>query len=184
MMEPANFGPFLRDLREKKNLGLRELSRIADIAPASLSAIEKGESSPTLATLHKLLKALGTDFSSFFEEASLADTPVFPADHTRQVNDAHRVYQILFPKRSDLRFEMLVETIAATEGESEWETHDCDMGGLLLEGGPLKLQIQDRGEWIVNAGDSFYVKAQQKHRAINAGSMPARMVTVCAPPRY
>lgn len=65
-MEPKDLGRGIRNLRIESGIGLRQLSRMADISPASLTAIEKGQSSPVLATLHKVLKALGTDFAEFF----------------------------------------------------------------------------------------------------------------------
>jgi len=181
----GNWGLHIRQLREKRGISLRELSRLSELSAAALSAIENDQSSPTLATLHKLLKALGTDFSSFFYTAQLQDeSPVFPAASMRTINDAHRLCRFLFPARTDIRFEALVETISADEGESEWKTHDCDMGGFLLEGGPLTLDIRGKGSWTVGAGDAFYVRALQPHRAVNAGTGPARLITIFDPPRY
>ena len=69
-MEPKELGRTIRRLRTAAGIGLRQLGRLADISPASLTAIEKGNSSPTLATLHKVLKALGTDFAEFFSNSS------------------------------------------------------------------------------------------------------------------
>jgi len=65
-MEMSDVGRRLRQWRLQQKMGLRELSRNADISPAGLNSIEKGQTSPTLATLNKILKALGTDFPAFF----------------------------------------------------------------------------------------------------------------------
>lgn len=183
-MDPKNLGKYLAQLRQKRRIGLRELSRTAGLAPASLSAIEKGQSSPTLATLHKVLKALGTDFAEFFTSTPLDKSPLFPSGEMRTIEDAHRRYVLLFPKREDLRFEMIHETIAPSETESEWEVHDFDMGGVILEGGPVRLEIEGQGEWRLNAGDAFYIKAELKHRATNLGDRPLKLISVADPPRY
>ena len=115
-------GRQILNLRVRQGLSLRELSRLADISPASLSAIEKEQSSPTLATLQKIVKALGTNFSEFFADSSVAvDTPVFPAAGMKRIEDANRTYSLLFPKASYLRFEMIDETISTTDREGEWE---------------------------------------------------------------
>jgi transcriptional regulator with XRE-family HTH domain len=185
-MASENWSKEIKALREKRGISLRELSRLAEISPASLSAIEKGRSSPTLATLHKILQALDTNFTAFFNNQNAQDySPVFKTSQMRQLEDSFRKYQFLLPEKSIFRFEMVYETISSLEGESEWESHDCDMGGVLLKGGPLRLEIQGFGEWIIQPGDSFYVLAKKKHRAVNTSkSEDAQLITVFDPPRY
>jgi transcriptional regulator with XRE-family HTH domain len=184
-MEPKELGRTIRRLRTEAGIGLRQLCRLADISPASLTAIEKGSSSPTLATLHKVLKALGTDFAEFFaSSAEGAESPVFSSKEMRSVADKHREYVFLLPKRPEMRFEIIGETISASESRSEWEVHDCDVGGVILSGGPARLEIEGQGEWRLGRGDSFYIKAGFKHRLINLGKRAIKQITVMDPPRY
>lgn len=185
VMVPKELGRAIRRLRTEAGIGLRQLGRLARISPASLTAIEKGDSSPTLATLHKVLKALGTDFAEFFaHSAENARTPVFSSKEMRSVADEHREYIFLLPKRKDIRFELIHETIAPSESKSEWEVHDCDVGGVILSGGPARLEIEGEGQWRLRQGDSFYVKAGSKHRLINLGKRAIKQITVMDPPRY
>jgi quercetin dioxygenase-like cupin family protein len=166
-------------------VGLRELSRLAEVSAASLTAIEKDKSSPTLATLHKILKALGTNFADFFANSGESpDKPVFAGKQMKHITDGHREYALLLPKRGDMRFEMVHETILQKESKVEWEVHDCDVGGIILTGGPARLEIEGQGEWTVRKGDSFYIKSGLKHRLVNHGNRPLMQVTVMAPPRY
>ena len=183
-MDPKKLGQSIRRLRTEANIGLRALSRMANISPASLTAIEKGDTSPTLATLHKVLKALGTDFASFFASAREPENPVFAAGDMHSVSGAHREYLFLLPKRQNMRFEMVHETIAPTESETEWEVHDCDLGGVLLSGGPARLEIEAAGQWMLRKGDAFYIKAGAKHRLVNLGKRVLKQITVMDPPRY
>ena len=144
-MGPDDLGAQVRLLRARAGMSLRELSRKAGMSAAALSAVEHGRSSPTLATLHKVLSALGTGFQDFFAGAQApSEEPVFRRAGRREARDAHRRYEFLFPQRADVRFELVSETIAATEGRVQWETHDCDMGGLVLSGGPARLEIEGR----------------------------------------
>ena len=178
-------GRMIRRLRTAAGIGLRQLCRLADISPASLTAIEKGNSSPTLATLHKVLKALGTDFAEFFaNSAEDTESPVFSCKEMRSVADKHREYIFLLPKRQDLRFEIIHETIAPSESKGEWEVHDCDVGGVILSGGPAQLEIEGEGQWSLRQGDSFYIKAGFKHRLLNLGKRAIKQITVMDPPRY
>ncbi|NIA07062.1 MAG: helix-turn-helix domain-containing protein [Actinobacteria bacterium] len=179
------FGKDIQRLRKQAGMSLRELSRKASMSPASISAIEKDDSSPTLATLQKILKALGTNFVEFFTNSDqVGESPVFPGAKMRSIEDAHRSYTLLFPRRNDLRFELIRETISPKETESEWERHDFDIGGVVLGGELAHLEIEGTGQWQLIPGDAFYVKAGQKHRAVNLGHRPLELITVVHPPRY
>lgn len=175
----------LAGMRKERGISLRALSSEAGVSPAALSAIERGENSPTLATLTRILRALGSDLGEFFSSRDAPETPspVFRAEDMATVRDATRAYTLLLPKRDDLRVEMVLEAIEQVE-EPEWERHDCDLAGVVLEGGPLILEIEERGAWRLRAGDAFYVRAGWRHRGRNAGARALRMLTVFAPPRY
>lgn len=185
-MEPEQIITYLVQFRKRQGVSLRELARRADVAPASLSAIEKGRSSPTLATLHKLLNAMGTDFASFVSGFAPQGpgSPVYSRTDMQTLSDKHRTYTFLFPKRKDLKLQMVHEQIRVSEKVSEWETHRFDLGCLLVEGGPLRLEVDGEGAWTVNAGDAFYVKQGKRHRATNVGTSDARLVSTMVPPLY
>lgn len=149
VVDTKKIGERIRRLREDRGIGLRELSRGAGLSPASLSAVEKDRSSPTLATLQKILQALDTNFSDFFAAPDEPEAaPVFRIGDMSTIRDLHRTYRLLFPKRDDLRFEMLFETLAASEASAEWETHAFDVGGVIVDGGPARLEIEGRGDAI------------------------------------
>jgi transcriptional regulator with XRE-family HTH domain len=180
-----DFGARLQKLRTQSGVSLREVSRKSHLSASSLSAIEKGQSSPTLATLQRILQALGTTFTDFFGTPSAPDLhPVFRSDTMATIRDPHRIYTLLFPRRKDVRFEALHETLSPRESVPEWETHAFDVGGVLLKGGPVRLEIEGRGEWRLRRGDAFYIKAGEKHRACNEGAGDAVQVTIMCPPRY
>ena len=186
-MQPEDLGPRLMKLRTDRGIGLRELSRMAEISPATLSAIENGQNSPTLATLHKLLKAISSDFATFFSTGeNQADSPVFASSRMRTIEDEHRKYTFMFPQHGDMKFELVREVLSPSESEkeSEWETHDHDIGCILLSGGPLRLQIESKGEWTVYEKDAFLIKEGLRHRAYVIGEKEAHLVTVIVPPRY
>ncbi len=184
-MSASKLGSAIRNRRREVGLSLRELGRAAGVAPASLSAIERDSSSPTLATLHKILRALGTDFAEFFTSNASADSsPVFLGEEMKAIEDAHRKYQLLLPKRADIGFEMLHERIAPSETETAWEAHDCDFAGVLLRGGPARLELDSGEHWPVRKGDAFYIKAGQKHRLCVTSKRTVELITVWYPPRY
>jgi transcriptional regulator with XRE-family HTH domain len=182
-MDSKDIGKKIALLRAQSGMRLRELSRKAKVSAGALSSIERGQNSPTLATLHKILRGMGQSFSSFFGDSGTAG-PVFPRREMRAATDQHREYVFTFPERGGMKFEIVRETILPTEEKSEWETHDCDLGGLVLSGGPAHLEIEGHGQWPLKRGDAFYVKAGLTHRATNRGRGPLKLITVMAPPRY
>jgi len=185
-METKGIGKKIKALRMRAGIGLRGLSRLAEISPASLTTIEKGETSPTLATLQKILRALGISFADFFSEvAPSSQIPVYPLKNMKSIEDEQRQYTFMLPKQVDIRFGMVYETIAPSgDEEVEWESHNFDLGGVVISGGPATLEIEDQGSWTVRKGDAYYVKAFLKHRLINSGKKPLKQITVMDPPVY
>ena len=61
-------GERLLSLRKERKISQRELARIADISPNSVSLIERGKISPTVATLQNIAMAFGVKIGYFFEE--------------------------------------------------------------------------------------------------------------------
>jgi transcriptional regulator with XRE-family HTH domain len=184
-MDTKTLATELARLRKLQGVSLRQVARKAGLSSASLFAIEKGRSSPTMATMHKLLRALGTNFTDFFAASAAESTePVFRAADVHTVDDKRRVSVFHFPKRKDLKFEILEGWVRSTESSVAWETHDFDLGGLIISGGPSRLEIKGVGQWVLKKGDAFYIKAGQKHRGVNLGKRPLHRVTVACPPRY
>jgi len=185
-METKGIGKKIKMLRTRAGVGLRGLSRLAEISPASLTTIEKGETSPTLATLQKILNALGISFADFFSGGSTSDqSPVYMFKNMESIKDENRQYTLMLPKRMDVRFGMIYETIGHSEDEAvEWESHNYDLGGVVISGGPAKLEIKDQGSWTIRKGDAYYVKAFSKHRLINSGKKSLTQITVMDPPVY
>ena len=184
-MELDDLGKEIQVLRAQKNIGLRELARLTDMSPASIVAIEKGTTSPNMASLNKILKALGSTFSDFFSApVKESEIPVFLSKDMTNIRDEYRECIFLFPRRNDMRFTMCNETILSGEGDYDWEIHDCDIGGTITAGNSIELEIENIGKWSLKKGDSFYIKAKQKHRLLNKGKSKLKMITTMDPPKY
>ena len=61
-------GKRLKTLRAERALTLRDLAQASDLSLNTISLIERGQISPTVATLHKLATALGVTIADFVEE--------------------------------------------------------------------------------------------------------------------
>jgi len=60
----------LKDTRKSKGLSLEAMAKLSGVSRSMLSQIERGESSPTVATLWSLTRALQVDFAGLLDEDS------------------------------------------------------------------------------------------------------------------
>ncbi len=58
----------IRTLRESKGLSLRALADMCSVSPSTLSQIEQGDTSPSVATLEKLAHGLRIPMAAFFTD--------------------------------------------------------------------------------------------------------------------
>jgi transcriptional regulator with XRE-family HTH domain/quercetin dioxygenase-like cupin family protein len=66
--EPPDVGTQVRARRQQQGLSLRALAEICDLSPNTISLIERGASSPSVSTLHRLATALKVPITAFFED--------------------------------------------------------------------------------------------------------------------
>ncbi len=172
-------------MRTRAGLSLRKLGERCGIAASYLSNLERGGSSPTLATLTKILHALESDLETFFSQAGEGKLtgPVFRRSEMQVASDAKRRYTFVLPRRDDIKSQMLDEYIMPGESDPEVESLGCDVAGLLLSG-TLELEIEGEAPQILCPGDGFHISAGTRHRGRCLGPEPAHIVTVYVPPKY
>ena len=176
----------LKEIRTKARMSLRRVADKAGIAPSYLSNLERGGSSPTLATLHKILHALGTDLESFFSEPTGLRNDhgcVFKRHEMRTAADSARRYTFLLPRRKDIKAEILDEYIMPNETNPDSETLECDITGT-VHSGTLELQIEDEENHVLCAGDAFYIPAGKSHCGRCLSAEPVHLTTIFVPPKY
>jgi len=183
--QPFDLPGSLRELRKRAGLTLQELSERAEVGASFLSKLERGLSSPTLATLRRILKGLGADLESFFANTPTtgAGTFVFRREGMRAGVDAARRYTFMLPRREGMKLDLVDEFWTPTESAPEYEVLDCDVAGTVLLG-TLELDIKGEAVEVLRAGDAFYIPAGRKHRGRCLHNQPARLVTAFVPPRY
>ncbi|GFD88476.1 transcriptional regulator [Tenacibaculum sp. KUL152] len=96
----------LRDLRKVRGLSLDKAATLTGVSKAMLGQIERGESSPTIATLWKISAGLATSFSSFLASENSEATPTNGTDADRFVNDPNMQVKTLFGYNATTGFEM------------------------------------------------------------------------------
>lgn len=74
----------LKEERALKGLSLDALAKLSGVSRSMLSQIERGESSPTVASLWNLTRALNVDFSTLLDQETEPQHPIREIVHSDQ----------------------------------------------------------------------------------------------------
>ena len=64
------FGQKVKELRERKGFSIEQLANISNVDRNYISDIEKGKRNVSIEIMEKIILALDTDFTSFFNDNS------------------------------------------------------------------------------------------------------------------
>ena len=151
-----------------------------------VSKIENGKVAPSLALLHRLVAAIGTNISALLEDTPnnritrVGQRPIF-----RQPNaaDGEAIeMELLTPTPSPVLFQSSVHIIpqnAKSDGPIEHEGEDF---GYVLEG-KLELFVGDE-TFQLGVGDTFYFPSTSPHSYRNPGETVAKVLWFNTPPTF
>jgi transcriptional regulator with XRE-family HTH domain len=165
----------LKLLRDERKLSLERLSELTGVSKSMLGQIERGDSSPTIATVWKISSGLKVSFTALLD-APRADTHiVYKAQIQPLVEDngRYRLYP-QFPIDAGRRFEIYlieIEKGGCLSAEAHPQgTHEF----LTVFQGELNLQV-DEQEYHVAEGDAIQFRADRPHAYHNPGETLTRI---------
>lgn len=181
------FGARLRAERERRGIGVRELSRRLDLSASMISQIEHERVMPSVNTLYAITSALGLSLDELFGVAAAAGRS---GDAVGGVCLQRRDDQQSLPLGSGVRWDLLtaeagadVEFLRVTyEAGSESTAPDAPMRhsgheyGTVIEGA-LGVTVGAETHEL-EAGDSISFDSTTPHRLFNAGTVPAVAIWV------
>lgn len=184
-------GARLKAIRMQNGLSQRQLAEAADVPHGQISMIETNKSSPSVASLRKILGGLSLGMSEFFEpEAIEEDKPFYTPAELRDLTS--RLYSeangfegtITLKQVGDARLhglQILHETYepGADTGADMLE-HPASEGGIVIAG-EIEITVGD-SVTTLKAGDSFLFNSREPHRFRNISDRPATVVSACTPP--
>lgn len=180
--DAQHVGNRIRQLRQAKGISARDLADRASLTPSYISRIENGKVSPTVATLGKVVQAMGETFASLFSN-SQAEGPVVRAReriplHSRGVDDS----RITPAWASRL---VVVESViqAGQASGAESHTHPGDEECVLVLEGQLMVWLDGR-EHLLGPGDSATYLCRLPHRWKNPDHRSSRVLWIITPAIY
>jgi transcriptional regulator with XRE-family HTH domain len=177
-----HLGKKIRDLRFRRGLTVQQLAELSGLSKGFISQVENERTSPSLATLRDLARALNTSVAYLVVEDDSAPHIVRESDRLRGTNGAPIHIEVLTPQpRRNL--EMLMTTIppggiARTERDYHHgeECVVCLDGQVAVVGGEHKVEL--------HPGDSCHYDGRTPHSVENSGPGPARVLIAITPASF
>jgi transcriptional regulator with XRE-family HTH domain len=182
-VDPAAIGDRVKALREAMGLSLRELALRSGVGAATLSQVERGESSPTLTVAARIAAGLELSLSQLLRiDESRHAVIVRRGSGRRTTHAGHRIEELTPPlpgQRADVSLHRL-DAGAATGGAGDPPIHEPGSREtiVILEGG-VEL-VADGEVHRLDAGDSATFDADLSHHLRNPGSETAELLAVVA----
>lgn len=175
-------GRRIRAERLRRGLTLRELATKVGVTPSALSQLERGRTSPSLATLKAISSALGLTIGNLFPLASSKKGIVRRGQHKRLSPRRGITYHLLTPDLSgQIEFILAVYEAGASTGEEPF-AYPAEQCGLVLEG----IADVHLGSIVhrLRTGDSIRFDCGVPHRIVNAGRRRLRCIWAISPPAF
>lgn len=183
-MDEFSIGQQIKQLRLDKGLTLQELAEMVDLTASHISQIENAKSSPSLATLKLISRALGCRLIDFFAD-ELVDDPVITSekDWTQVHLPGWESASMQMVRTVGYKRMQPFYTVIPPGGCSrEAYAHVGDEFGFVLEG-ELTLFVGGE-EYKVPKKTAFYYSSVKPHSWRNDGDVPCSLIWVNSPPTW
>jgi len=173
-------GKKIRDLRLRRGLTVQQLGEATGLSKGFISQVENSRTSPSLATLQDLARALETSVSYLVVEEERAPYVVRSDERPRLLRGGSTIQVEVLSAQPRRHLEMIVTELPAgfTSGERRHEHHGEEVV-LCLEG-RVHLTVGEH-ELVLEAGDSCHYDGRIPHAMDNAGTVTARVLVAMTP---
>ncbi|MDO9526540.1 MAG: cupin domain-containing protein [Gemmobacter sp.] len=185
-MDDFDLGARLRTVRTEKGLSQRELALAAGVPHGQISMLETNRSSPSVASLRKILSGLSMSMAEFFDPPRDDAAQVFfSADERRnltgRVAGGARVTitQVGDARAHNLQILHEIYEPGADTGRAML-AHDSTEGGIVITG-ELEVTVGAQVR-VLRAGDGFLFDSTVPHRFRNLSDAEVVVVSACTPP--
>ncbi len=175
-------GARLRAVRAGHGLSQRELARRAGVTNGTISLIEQNKSSPSVASLKKVLDGIPMGLAEFFAaEQPPADKVFFRRDELLVLTEQGVTFRQVGSSLDGRALQILHERYppGADTGRSML-SHESEEGGVVIRG-HVEVTVGERRQ-VLGPGDAYYFDSRQPHRFRNTGEEECEIVSACTPP--
>ena len=176
-----NVGQRIKQLRMSNDLTQEELASRCELTKGFLSQIENDLTTPSLLTLMDIVKALGTDMSTFFKEERTDQIVFDKEDYFIDEQPDHTITWIVPNAQKNNMEPIIIELIPGASSKAI-TPQDGEEFGYVLKGTVVLVngtQVQK-----IKEGSTFYLKTDQQHFLRNDSSKNAKVLWVSNPPLF
>lgn len=180
---PAGLGVRLRHARRVAGLTLLQLAQAAGCSESLISKIEHGAATPSLATLHRLATALGTNISALMSEEAPATGPILRKGERPVIAAAGGIEleRLVLPTPGGL-LQANIHIVSPGSASDGFIEHAGEEVGYVLEG-TLELTLGEE-RFALAEGDVFNFPSHILHGYRNTGTGVARILWVNTPATF
>ena len=175
--QTSRVGAKLRSLRSRQGLSLRALAQKCGLSINAISRIERGDSSPTVSSLHQLAAALKVPITAFFEEGCEQVTVLVKREHRLRFHSDGIVMESLGTGLCNQQLEPLLVTVEAGAGNSKKPITRTGEEFVYCVKGTIEYRVSNQ-LYELAAGDSLLFEASQLHCFHNAAKHPAVLLLI------
>jgi transcriptional regulator with XRE-family HTH domain len=181
-MADKEIGAKIRQLRNQRAITLDALTMRTGLSPGYLSKLERGLSSPPIATLSRIASALGVKLSDFFKDYERErNISIVPPLERKSVTRDGQVYGYYYESLAHKRYNKLMEPFIVTlypkcDDRRMFVHHGEEM--LFLLEGQIEMIYGDLHFKIVEPGTCIYIDASIPHRANNLGDIESKLLVI------
>jgi transcriptional regulator with XRE-family HTH domain len=176
--EPPNVGTQVKALREREGLSMRGLAERCGLSPNTISLIERGATSPTVSTLHRMATALGVPITEFFGRVGAQACVIHSRPGARPFSGsaAVRLESLGSGLEEQSLQPFLVTMSPGADSGPGTMSHDGYELVYCLEG-VLEYVIEEQN-YRLESGESLLFEASRPHCWRNPGSDPSVFLLV------
>jgi transcriptional regulator with XRE-family HTH domain len=161
-------GERIRDERKKRDLSLDDLSRRASVSRSMLSAVERGEKTPSVLVLDQIATGLGSSIARLLGEERQDRVILIRRDEQNVASDPDGWQRrVLSPVLPNVEFEFMRTTIGPGVNAGAFLPHNPGSREYVaIEKGTLQLTL-DGTPYLLKKGDSIYYAGDCLHEFKN-----------------
>ena len=182
--EDLRLGGRIRALRQARRLTLRDVAERSGVTESFLSQVERDVTSPSIATVQRIARALDLSIAQLFAEEPQTGRVVRREARRRVEYAGLKAVDEFLTSNMAGRLQVILSTIEPGGGTgAEPYTHDSDEEVVVVLAGVLDLWVGDE-HYVLREGDAITFPSRLPHWNVNHGDRPASVLFCLTPPSF
>ena len=177
-------GTRIRSLRLARRLTLRELAGRAGVTESFLSQVEREKTSPSIASVQRIARALDLSIAQLFAEEASTGRVVRRETRRRIVYPGLKAIDEFLTPNVAGRLQVILSTVDPGGGTGEEPySHESDEEVVVVLSGVLDIWVADE-HYVLRAGDAITFNSRLPHWNMNRGDVPVTVLFCLTPPSF